>query len=102
MAKFEAHITLPRAQAEDVEKMAADSGWTYSAIDGDPVMGKQAYCYLTAYDTTATGLLARMRIVTAALTQRDVQVLREKIERIIFDTKTGVNEVEEIPLASQL
>lgn len=111
MAKFEAHITLPREQSDEVEKMALDSGWTYSAIDGDPVMGKQAYCYLTAYDPNDENLLKRMRIVTAMLKQRDVHVLREKIERIVYDTKTGVNEVEphssnivgaEIPLASQL
>jgi len=57
MSKFEAHITMPRDKAEDVEKWAEISGWKFSQIDGDPLMGKQAYCYLTNYDTDGKRLL---------------------------------------------
>jgi hypothetical protein len=94
MPKFEAHITLPRESSVKVGKMADSTGWMFSAIDGDPLMGKRAYCYLTAYDTSGNDLLRRMRIVADALRFCGVEVLREKVEQILFDTKTNVNELE--------
>jgi hypothetical protein len=88
--KFEAHITCPREASREVE-VSLTEGWVFSAIDGDPVMGKQAYCYLTAYDTDAQLLLERVTAKAAYLRLQGVEVLREKIEEIIYDTKTGVD-----------
>ncbi len=93
MAKFEAHITCPREKSDDVKQFAGLTGWSFSAIDGDPVMGKQAYCYLTAYRPVAEELLAEMAKLSHLLLEANVPVLREKIERIIYDTKTGVDEI---------
>lgn len=95
MPKFEAHITLPREAAAAVQEVAAQTGWKFSAIDGDAVMGKQAYCYLTAYDADVQTLRNRMDAVTAVLVHRAecIIALRFKIERILYDTKTGVDEL---------
>lgn len=93
MPKFEAHITCPREASEIVQEVATKTGWTYSAIDGDPVMGKQAYCYLTAYDFNGHHLLESVKGVSTILKIRNIEVLREKVEQIVYDTKTGVNEL---------
>ncbi len=57
-------------------------------------MGDKPYVYLTAYSPDAHNLRRAMEIVASALRVAGVDVLREKIERIVFDTKTGVNELE--------
>jgi hypothetical protein len=52
-------------------------------------MGKQAYCYLTGFDTDAQALKERMLDISSDLRNAGIEVLREKIEEIIYDTKTG-------------
>jgi hypothetical protein len=94
MPKFEAHLTLPKADRDIASFVGETTGWTFSEIDGDPLMGAKPYCYLTAYEPDATLLLSRMRGVAHSLRQRGVAVLREKVEQIIYDTKTNVNEIE--------
>jgi hypothetical protein len=91
--KFEAHITCPREESLVVGYFAKD-GWSFSVIDGDPLMGKRAYCYLTAYDTDGRKLLARTRELASALRSYKIDVLREKVEQIIYDTKTDYDCVE--------
>lgn len=88
--KFEAHITCPRAASAAVEARSGEH-WKFSAIDGDQVMGKQPYCYLTAYSTNSQELLGRVIAMGALLRADGIEVLREKVEEIIYDTKTGVD-----------
>lgn len=94
--KFEAHITCPRDASETVKSLTADGhgDWVFSAIDGDPIMGKLAYCYLTAYDVHAETLIARLNAKAAAIRKAGVLVLREKMEEIIYDSKTGHDRLE--------
>lgn len=91
--KFEAHITCPRVTSAVVKTFAVQ-GWVFSAIDGDPVMGKRPYCYLTAYDTNGVNLRDSVESMASALRMCGVEVLREKVEEIIYDTKTGVDCVD--------
>jgi hypothetical protein len=93
MAKFEAHITCPREQADAVRAIGALEGWTFSQIDGDPIMGAGVKCYLSAYSTHAVRLLAEMRDVERSLALAGLTVLRTKVEQILFDSKTGVDEI---------
>jgi hypothetical protein len=95
MAKFEAHITFDRAKSKLVQGLADDTGgkWKVSAFDADPIMGDKPYCYLTAYDKDEIMLLDRMSQVAGLAEVRGIPVLRQKIERIIYDTKTGVDEI---------
>jgi hypothetical protein len=94
MPKFEAHITVHIKDAELVKRLAEGTNyWKYSQIEGDALMGPKPYCYLTGYDVDAGVLLASVGVAVTVLRQGGVDVLREKIERIIFDTKTGVNEL---------
>lgn len=87
--KFEAHITMRRDQSEIVKGFDGVLGWSFSAIDGDPVMGKQAYCYLTAYGPIGTDLLVKVQTLSNVLRDNGVEVLREKVEEIVYDSKTG-------------
>ncbi len=89
--KFEAHITMPREQRDLVERQASIMGWSFSIIDGDPIMGQKPYCYLTAYHTDGQKLLAVMNEVSGVLSKGGVTILREKLEEILYDTKTGHN-----------
>lgn len=103
MAKFEAHITLDKIHAPQLKEDDAPLrtlwpliGWQYSAIDDDPLMGQKPYCYLTAYDPDAQALLRRMQRVARTLELEGISVLRTKVERIIYDSKTGVDELTDL------
>lgn len=91
---FECHITLPREQGSIAAAVAADPKlpWKFSQIDGDPVLGQQVFAYLTRHDTNYVRLYANMKHTVVELTQQGVDVVREKIELIMYDTKTGVGQ----------
>jgi hypothetical protein len=102
-AKFEAHITFEKGFAPIlIQEPIAD--WKFSQIDGDPLMGPNPYCYLTGFDTDSGNLLTRMqRTVQILFEQYNIPALRTKIERIIWDTKTGVDELTTVtPIAPRL
>jgi hypothetical protein len=92
--KFEAHITCPREASSVVESVAGEQ-WKFSAIDGDPVMGKKAYCYLTGFANDSGDLLLRMQQKAGEIEDKGIEVLRLKVEEIIYDTKTGVDCLKE-------
>lgn len=94
MAKYEAHLTMDKVHAERLKPGIRD--WQYSAIDDDPLMGQKPYCYLTAYDPDPEFLLERMNQVVAILYEMSIPVLRRKVERIVYDSKTGVDEINEV------
>ena len=93
MPKFEAHITLPIERAFLAQKAAAATGWKYSAIDGEAMLESKPYCYLTNYDPDGPTLLAKMDVLCRSLEGLGVNILRRKVERIVFDSKTGVDEL---------
>lgn len=98
MAKYEAHMTFDKKHADDLKHLAETdsdfSGWQYSAIDDDPIMGQKPYCYLTAYNSEAKKLLDFMHDIKRILNWEGIETLRLKVERIIYDSKTGVDEME--------
>ncbi len=107
MAKFEAHMTYERKWApaigeisdvtqkkSDIFKWPEAGAWAFSQFDADPVMGDKPYCYLTSYDIDEQRLLYRMNHLAGQIFHNyGLEPLRLKIERIIFDSKTGVNEL---------
>lgn len=97
MAKFEAHLTFHISHAVAVKGFAdanPDSAIKYSAIDGDALMGDKPYCYLTSYDSDGDRLLRRCQAVSTVLEMiASVPTLRTKVEQIVYDSKTGVNEL---------
>lgn len=90
---FEAHITLAQEDRTAAEDLANVFGWVFSEISGCPILGQGQYCYLTGYDPDAIVLLAEMSILVGLARGRGLTVHREKIERIVYDTKTCRNEL---------
>lgn len=74
-----------------VEEIGYGLGWKFSQIDGDALLGAKPYCYLTAYDPDGRTLLARANDAKRQLNANGVDVLRVKVEEIVYDTKTGMD-----------
>jgi hypothetical protein len=92
---YEAHITADKAYRLQMEVVSREQNWTFSEITGCPLLGQGTYCYLTGYSPSAQELLERLRLTVDHLQFLGVVVLRSKIEHIVYDTKTGVNELVE-------
>lgn len=96
MARYETHITFPIDKANEVRLLGKkfNDAWKFSQIMGCPLLGMdKPFCYLTSYDTDIKLLMEDIgRIVDEAKNQ-NIEVYRSKVERIIYDTKTGVNEL---------
>lgn len=86
---FEAHITCHIRHAIVVEKLSKELHWNFSKIEGDPLLGAKPHCYLTSHAITFLELYGRMKAAVGVCSQEGVEVLREKIELIMYDTKTG-------------
>lgn len=91
---YECHITVAREDGPVTAGVAADpkNPWKYSQIDGDPVLDQKVFAYLTKHDTNYVRLYSNMKATVGALSQQGVDVVREKIELIMYDTKTGVGQ----------
>lgn len=87
--KFECHLTFDKIRAEVVKAQACD-GWKFSEISGDPIMGERPYAYLTAYDDNFPDMFRRMEEKVQYFSNYGIICLREKIELIVYDTKTKV------------
>lgn len=88
---FECHITVPLAHKQIALNTTADRAfakWHNSEIKRDPVLGKASYFYLTAHSDNYISLYTQMKALVGALSQDGANVVREKIELIMYDTKT--------------
>lgn len=91
---FEAHITIDKKYSYKLDRLLEyflSIKWKFSAIDGDPILGAGSKCYLTAHDTNQVVLKERMDYVVMVLSQYDIPYIRLKIEHIIFDTATNID-----------
>jgi hypothetical protein len=84
---YECHITVRRADAEKAQIVASEHHWKFSQIDGDPVLGKEVFAYLTTHDSDVRRMFKRMELAVVNLKNSGVEVIREKIELIVYDTK---------------
>jgi hypothetical protein len=92
---FEIHITCASKDAIIAEQVAKTlPNWKTSEITGDPVLGKDAYFYLTYHTDT----FRHARLVTAEaineLKKHGVEPVRFKIEFIVHDTKFPQSDAE--------
>lgn len=85
---FECHITCDTANAVDCELVAKEQHWKTSQIERDPVLGNRTFFYLTSHSTDYMEMFDRMKQAARTLGMLGVPVIREKIELIIYDTKT--------------
>lgn len=94
-ACYEAHLTYAKKDRAVVQQIGdhPEFAWTFSEITGCPIMGQGTYCYLTGYDPDPNALKRRMEAVALALSALGAESLRMKIEHIVYDTKTGRDEL---------
>jgi hypothetical protein len=89
---YEVHITVPAAfDEETISGIAESYYWKFSKIAGDPVLGDAIYFYLTRHRDQYLPARADMAHMAETLAAHGIDVLRAKIEHVIFDTKAGDN-----------
>lgn len=93
MSKFESHITLSKpssmSKAKILLALASENKMKVSWITGDPVLGVGKWFYISSYSTDFDTLLRDVKNVSIKLKALGFEVIREKIEQIMYDTKTG-------------
>lgn len=89
MQYYECHITIEGDSAA-TEAVVNQLGWKFSAIDGDPVMGKGVKCYATKHFNAklpAEAVADTVGLVADELRSLGCNVTREKVELVIHDTR---------------
>lgn len=91
MEDYECHVTLegPRHLSENIVAKHG-RGWTFSCIDGDPVLGNFIFSYATNHYTTEEEARMELNSAMNKLGQyggTDVVVRRAKIEKVIYDMR---------------
>ncbi len=82
---YECHVTVAKpADATEFKALAQQHGWKTSCIDGDPLLGAKAFFYFTCHHGNYDKIFKKMKDLVGLL---GGQVIREKIEQIIYDTK---------------
>lgn len=93
MSRFECHITLHKpkhtAAARQLFEIAQKYNLKTSWITGDPVTGPGKWFYLSGYSTSYDKLLEDMKAAADVIRNVGIVVVREKIEQIMYDTKTN-------------
>lgn len=85
---FESHITFQMDHAPIVRKIANDqTGWKYSQIDGDPVLGAKVFCYLSAHGNDFMALKHSMETMVVVAAHLGIKPRRTKIEAILLDER---------------
>lgn len=88
---YECHITM-RGDPEFIRPLVESSvtGWKFSAIDGDPVLGNGVLCYATSHFPVRLSqdvVVEKMNFVAHCLSQQGAEVIRQKVELVVYDTK---------------
>jgi len=87
---YECHITM-RGDKTKIEPLVKAEHWKFSAIDGDPVLGAGVLCYATHHfkgTLDKVDVVIAMGIVADKLRDQGVEVIRQKVELVVYDTKT--------------
>lgn len=91
---YECLITYRREDGPKIEHALANGfperllPWKCSKIDGDPVLGKEVFFYLTTHSADFLSMMKKMS-GTIQLLQANALVfpVREKIELIVYDKR---------------
>ncbi len=86
---YECHITM-QGDAAAIAPLVKAEGWKFSAIDGDPHFGEGVLCYATSHfnrkhDTV--DVVIAMGTIADKLVTNGINVIRQKVEKVVYDTK---------------
>jgi hypothetical protein len=88
---YECHVTM-LGDPKTLRAATQALGWTYSAIDNDANLGPGMKQYATRQLNSKVGLEAAIKQVTDvanSLRMLNAEVLREKVEEVLFDTRSS-------------
>lgn len=91
---YEVHITLletDKRAIENLRKEVEEHKWKFSVIDGDPTLGDGIKCYATRHYNVRKGedtVLNELMRFAVHLSKTGYQVIRRKIEKVIFDDRS--------------
>jgi hypothetical protein len=89
---FECHITvayMAKDSRDRLEYLGAENNWKTSYIQNDPILGNKPFFYFTKHDRDYDTLFKKMNDMADEIARDGYEVLRRKIEAIVFDTKMG-------------
>lgn len=88
MADFEVHITMKdnATACEDAVKRVG-FGWTFSCIDGDPLLGDEVFCYATNHFTRLVDAKTELQHAYRDLLSLGMNIVRTKIEEVVWDQR---------------
>jgi hypothetical protein len=88
---YEIHVTVDPpvdgTQRETFERLAALLAWSTSEIARDPALGNAVRFYFTTHAPSEIEARSRLGTLVGALIAREIPVLREKVEHVVYDTK---------------
>lgn len=88
---YESHITIVGVP-DEVRSYVERLGWKFSAIDGDPVLGKGVKCYATRqFKGTLNPNTVLLNLTASAdrIHELGFNVVRRKIELVIYDDRSS-------------
>lgn len=85
---YECHVTFKQQPGVDTKAAVQAIGWTYSAIDGDPILGDGVKAYATKHFNKSKPLQDvkdELDIAAGELRTFGAAVIRKKIELVVYD-----------------
>lgn len=90
--KFESHITITREIGDKMDilkEIALRNNMKLTYVADDAVLGVGKWYYINGYNISFDVLLEQVKLCSKELKSAGFDVIREKIEQILYDTKTG-------------
>lgn len=88
---YECHVTMS-GNKEAIKKCVEKLKWKFSCIDGDPTLGDGLKCYATRHfnhKLKESAVLNELHRIADSLVNSGIEVLRRKIERVIYDDRSS-------------
>ena len=87
MCDFECHITIDAPRTTELRQLVELYGWSFSSINGDPLLGQKQYSYATNHFDDKQVAIDMALDRASYIRARGYAVVRVKVEEIVFDTR---------------